>query len=215
MLLKINPDKPEFDKIQKVVQCLKNGGIIIYPTDSVYGLGCDIQNKKAVDKICVLKNLDPQKAHLTCVCESVKILGEYTNQLSTPLYKIIKQAFPGPYTFILQASKKIPKHFQTKNTVGIRIVDHPIPTEIVKWLGNPIASISLMQPEDGDTWEYYADPELIHQKFGDKVDMIVDGGFGNVYPSTVIDVSEGLENIVLLRQGMGELEPLGIEVPES
>lgn len=212
MLVKLNPGKPEIDKVLEVVKCLKDGGVIIYPTDSVYGLGCDITHKKAVEKLRRIKQLDPERASLTCVCESVKCVGTYAKKLSTPLYKMIKQAFPGPYTFILPASKRVPKHFQTRNTVGIRVVDHPIPKEIVHYLGNPIASISLMQPEEGFDWDYYTDPHLIQEKFGPKVDMVIDGGYGNMIPSTVIDCSEGLEFLTIVRQGMGELEHLGIEL---
>lgn len=214
MLLNINPQNPEPRKIRKVVECLQDGGIIIYPTDTLYGLGCDIMHKKAVEKLCRLKGLDPQKAHLTCVCEDVKILGEYGHQISTPIYKIIKQAFPGPYTFILQASKKIPKHFQTKSTVGIRVVDHPIPLEIVKHLGNPIASISLMAPENGEDWAYLTDPEKIHERYGKQVDIVIDGGTGNLDASTVIDCSKGEDAITVIRQGAGSLERLGIELQD-
>lgn len=214
MFVKIHPVDPEPRLVKQVVDCLKVGGIIIYPTDSVYGLGCDIENKKAVERLCQIRGLDPAKAHLTCVCESAKILGDYAINISTPLYKIIRQAFPGPYTFILQASKKIPRHFQTKNTVGIRVADHPIPLAIVKELGNPIASISLTSNTNGEDNDYLVDPDQIFQKFGKIVDMIVDGGMGKAEPTTILDCSKGVDQVVLVRQGAGDLASLGIEVAE-
>ncbi len=212
MILKINPDNPETDKLLEVVECLRKGGVIIYPTDSVYGLGCDIHNRKAIERICQIKGLDAKQVCLTCICESVKNLGVYTKRLSTPLYKMIKQAFPGPYTFILPGSKQIPKHFHSRNAVGFRVVDHNIPREIVRYLGNPITSISLTNPKESDDWEYYSNPALIYEKYGELVDMVIDGGYGNVLHSTVLDCSEGLEFMTVLRQGMGELEKLGIEL---
>ena len=213
-LLKINPQQPESDRIREVVECLKSGGIIIYPTDGVYGMGCDITHKKAVERLCRLKGLQPEKAKLSCICENVKILGEYAIQISTPVYKILKKAFPGPYTMILRASKKIPKHFQTKSTVGIRIPAHPIPIEIVHYLGNPIANTSLPMgtPEEEADWEYSANPEWIYSRFASQVNMVIDGGYGNIIPSTIIDLSRGEDDIEVIREGLGELEPLGIEL---
>ena len=212
MLLKINPESPEIDKVLEVVECLRKGGVVIYPTDSVYGLGCDISNRRAVERLCRIKGLEVDRVCLTCICESVKDLAYYTKRLSTPLYKIVKQAFPGPYTFILPPSKQIPKHFKARDGVGFRVVDHRIPSEIVHYLGKPITSFSLVQLGVEMEWEYYADPALIHEIYGDKVDIVVDGGYGNMLHSTVIDCSEGLEFMTVIRQGMGELDKLGIEL---
>ena len=211
-LINIHPDYPETDQIQEVVSCLKSGGIIIYPTDGVYGMGCDITQKKAVERLCKIKGIPPEKAKLSCICENLKILGEYTIHVSTPMYKILKKALPGPYTFILKASKKIPRHFQTKNTVGIRVPDHAIPISIVHYLGNPIANTSLPAPsvEQADDWEYNANPEWIFNRFEKQVDLVINGGFGNTIPSTVIDMSRGEEEIEIIREGLGELAPLGI-----
>lgn len=210
MLLRIHPDNPQERLIQQVVACLRQGGVIIYPTDTMYGLGCDISSKKAVNRICSLKGITPDKVHLSCVCEDLAIIGSYANQVSTPIYKMMKRAFPGPYTFILKASKQIPRHFQHKKTVGIRVSSHSIPTYLARLLGNPIASISL--PYDDEQLEYNMDPDLIYERYGHQVDMMVDGGYGNLEPSTVIDCSEGEDNIQVIRVGSGNLEDLGLEL---
>ena len=210
MLIRINPQNPQERKLAEVVKCLKDGGVIIYPTDTMYALGCDINNKKAVNRICKIKNIDPQKSHLTCVCEDLKIIGTYANQVSTTVFKMMRTAFPGPYTFILQASKEIPKHFQSKKTVGIRVPDHHIPVQLAHMLGNPIASITI--PLDEEQIEYHMDPGLIFERFGHQVDMVVDGGYGGIDVSTVIDCSNGEFEIQILREGAGELQKLGLVV---
>ncbi|MCS6903863.1 MAG: L-threonylcarbamoyladenylate synthase [Bacteroidia bacterium] len=202
MLLKIHKDNPQPRLIEKVVECLKNDGVIIYPTDTVYGLGCDIKSKKAIERICLIKNLDPEKNHFSCICENVSIISEYAVGVSTPVYKLMKKALPGPYTFILKASKNIPRHFQSpKKTVGIRVVDHPIPTEIVRLLGNPIVTTSLKHEDE--IIEYNTDPELIYEKYKKLVDIVIDAGAGGNIPSTVIDCSDE-NNITVLREGLGD-----------
>ncbi|MEO0469928.1 MAG: L-threonylcarbamoyladenylate synthase [Bacteroidota bacterium] len=208
MLLRINPDNPPDRLLQKVVDCLRAGGVIIYPTDTVYGLGCDITQKKAVQKICQIKGINPEKHSLSCVCENLKIIGIYANRVSTPIYKLMRSALPGPYTFILQASKQIPRHFQTKKTVGIRVPDHNIPIRLVEMLGNPIASISL--PQDEEQPEYFMDPSLIEEQYRNRVDLVIDGGYGGYEGSTIIDCSEGEDEVEVIREGAGDLEKLGL-----
>ena len=204
MLIRINSQNPQERKLIEVANCLKKGGVIIYPTDTMYGLGCDINNKKAVNRICRIKNIDLKKSHLTCVCEDLKIISSYANHVSTPVFKIMRRALPGPYTFILQASKQIPKHFQSKKTVGIRVPDHQIPIQLTRLLGNPIASISL--PYDDEQIEYNMDPELMFERYDHLVDMVVDGGYGGLDVSTVIDCSKGDDGIEVVREGVGDLE---------
>ena len=208
MLLKINPNNPQERLLNRVINCLERGGVIIYPTDTNYGLGCDIQNKKAVSRVCRIKGIDPNKAYLTCVCESEKVIGTYTAPIQTPVYKILKRALPGPYTFILPASKQIPRHFQHKKTVGIRVPKHEIPIRLSSGLGRPIASISL--PVDEDQPEFSMDPGLIFERFGHDVDIVVSGGYGSLEVSTIIDCSQPNGEIAVLREGSGPLEPLGL-----
>ena len=213
MRLSIHPENPQTRLLRQAVDCLRNGGVIIYPTDTMYGLGCDITHKKAVNRICQIKGISPDKVHLSCVCENLAIIGTYANHVTTPVYKLMKRAFPGPYTFILQASKQIPRHFQHKKTVGIRVSAHAIPAQLAQMLGNPIASISL--PYDEDQIEYNMDPDLIYERYGHQVDLMVDGGYGNLEPSTVIDCSDGEENIRIIRVGSGNLAELGLELIED
>jgi len=212
MLLKVHPENPQERYLSKIVDTLRSGGVIIYPTDTMYGLGCDIQNKKAVDRICQIKGINPEKTHLSCVCEDISIIGSYGNRVDDTTFKLMRRALPGPYTFILEASKQIPKHFKRKKTIGIRVPANPIPTTFARLLGNPIASISL--PFDEDQPEFNMDPELIHERFGNQVDLVVDGGYGNLDPSTVIDCSEGGDSIEVIRVGSGPLEPLGLILEE-
>ncbi len=206
-LLRIHPQDPQERLLQQAVQVLREGGVIIYPTDTVYGLGCDITQKKAVNEICRIKGIDPEKQSLTCVCENLKIIGTYAKQVSTPVYKIMRKALPGPYTFIVQASKDIPRHFQTKKTVGIRVPNHAIPIRLTQLLGNPIASISLPITEDP---AYFQDPELIAELYAHDVDLVIDGGYGGYENSTVIDCSQGEDEIVVIREGAGGLAVLGL-----
>ncbi len=208
MLLSIHPDNPQDRLLFKVVDTLRNGGVIIYPSDTMYALGCDITQKKAVEKICRIKGIDPKKSHLTCVCENLSILGQYANHVDTTVFKMMKRAFPGPYVFIVEASKNIPKHFRHKDEVGIRIAGNAITQRMVELLGNPIASISL--PYDEAVMENNLDPELIEERFGSQVDMVINGGYGRLDPSTVIDATEGEASIKLIREGAGSLEQIGL-----
>ena len=199
MLLRIHPQNPQQRLLDQVVDCLRNGGIIIYPTDTIYGLGCDIFHPKAVERICKIKNIDPQKAQLSFICRDLSHLSDYTKSIDTPLYRILKNHLPGPYTFILPASKLVPKILKSKkDTVGLRIPDNVICRSILETLGNPILSASL----PGEMVEEYTDPEIIYEKFGKQVDYVVDGGPGGIIPSTVIDCTTDEWSIT--RQGLGE-----------
>ncbi|MFK7923547.1 MAG: L-threonylcarbamoyladenylate synthase [Bacteroidia bacterium] len=210
MRLDLHPDTPQDRLLRQAAEVLQKGGVIIYPTDTLYGFGCDINNKKAVNRICQIKGIDPQKASLSCVCEDLKIIATYANHVSTPVYKLMRNALPGPYTFILEASRDIPKHFQTKKTVGIRVPDHQVPIRLANLLGRPIASISL--PMDDDDLESFSDPNVIEERYGKLVDMFLDTGVGGIIPSTVIDVSKGEYDISVIREGSGSLEALGLEL---
>lgn len=206
MLLRINDKNIPTDTISGIVTCLRNGGIIIYPTDTVYALGCDITNSRAVEKICRLKGIKPEKSHFSFVCSDLSHLSEFTKAIPNHIFRVMKKALPGPYTFILEANNKVPKLLkQNKKTVGIRVPDNAICKAIVDALGNPLISTSLIDIED-DIMEYFSDPEIIHRQYEDKVDMVIDGGFGNIYPSTVIDCSQ--EEIEVIREGLGSLEVL-------
>jgi tRNA threonylcarbamoyl adenosine modification protein (Sua5/YciO/YrdC/YwlC family) len=199
MLIHIHPVDPQERLIRQVVDILKSGGVIIYPTDTIYGLGCDIFQHKAIEKICRIKNVQPQKANLSFVCYDLGDLSRYAKQLDTPVYRTLKQYLPGPYTFILEASKEVPKILKTKkDTVGIRIPDNKIARCIVKELGNPILSATL----PGEDVEEYTDPEFIHDKFEKLVDLVIDGGIGGIVPSTIIDFTSGEAEVV--REGAGE-----------
>jgi tRNA threonylcarbamoyl adenosine modification protein (Sua5/YciO/YrdC/YwlC family) len=206
MLLRINDKNIPATTIAQIVKCLKEGGIIIYPTDSVYALGCDITQQKAVERICKLKGIKPEKSNFSFVCSDLSHLSEFTKPIPNHIFRIMKKALPGPYTFILEANKNVPKLLkQNKDTIGIRVPDNLICKEIVEQLGNPIISTSLHDTSD-DILEYFSDPEVIHNEYEDKVDIVVDGGFGNIYPSTVIDCSG--DEIVVLREGLGSLDVL-------
>ncbi len=201
MLIRLHPQNPQPRQIKTIVECLLDGGVIIYPTDTIYGLGCDIFERKAVERICRIKNVDPQKAQLSFVCCDLSDLSKYTKSISTPLYRLIKNYLPGPYTFILQASKEVPKILQTKkSTIGLRIPDNRIANNIVQQLGHPILSASL--PEE--MVEEYTDPELIYENFKSLVDLVIDGGSGGMIPSTIIDCTQ--EPYEVIRQGLGEWE---------
>lgn len=200
MLIQIHPDNPQPRLIKQMVECLKDGGVIIYPTDTIYGLGCDINQHKAVERICKIKNIDPQKAQLSFICRDLSHLSDYTKTIDTPLYRLLKSYLPGPYTFILPASKQVPKILQSKkSTVGIRVPDNIICQHILDELGNPILSASL----PGDMVEEYTDPEVINENFGDKVDFVIDGGIGSMVPSTVVDCTT--DKWTIIRQGQGEI----------
>ncbi|RYF77473.1 MAG: threonylcarbamoyl-AMP synthase [Chitinophagaceae bacterium] len=200
MLIHIHPDNPQDRLIKQVAGILKNGGIIVYPTDTIYGLGCDITQHKAVERICRIKGVDPQKANLSFVCYDLSDLSQYAKQLDTSVYRTLKQYLPGPYTFILEASRQVPKILKTKkDTVGIRVPDNNIARAIVKELGNPILSASL----PGEYVEEYTDPDLIHDKFEKQVDLVIDGGIGGMVPSTIISFVNGEAEVI--REGAGEV----------
>lgn len=203
-LVKIYNENPNEREIDKVVKVLQKGGIIIYPTDTVYGLGCDITNTKAMERVAQLKGLKLDKANFSFICYDLSNLSDYVKQIDTPAYKILKKALPGPYTFILPSSTNLPKAFKNKKTVGIRIPDNNIIRELVKKLGNPIVSTSIY--DEDDLLEYTTDPELIFEKWENKVDIVIDGGYGSNIPSTVVDLSEG--EITILREGLGSVEAL-------
>ena len=201
MLLHVHPEDPQPRNIKTIVECLHDGGVIIYPTDTIYGLGCDIFKHKAIERICRIKNVDPTKAQLSFVCYDLSDMSQYTKSISTPLYRLLKNYLPGPYTFILPASKEVPKILQSKKkTIGLRVPDNKISRAIVKESGNPILSASL----PGEMVEEYTDPDLINENFKNLVDIIIDGGTGGIIPSTVVDCTN--DETVVLRKGLGEWE---------
>lgn len=199
MLIHLHPQNPQPRNIKTIVECLLDGGIIIYPTDTIYGLGCDIYQKKAVERICRIKNVNSAKAQLSFVCHDLSDLSKFSKSISTPLYRLLKNYLPGPYTFILPASKEVPKILQSKkSTIGLRVPDNVIANTIVEQLGHPLLSASL----PGEMVEEYTDPELMYENFSKLVDIVIDGGSGGITPSTVIDCTE--EPYTLIRQGLGE-----------
>lgn len=201
MLIGIHYQNPDERKIKLVVESLKKGGIIIYPTDTVYGIGCDIEHPEAIERICRIKQIDPQKAQLSFLCSDLSHLSEYAKAIDTPIYRFIKRYLPGPYTFILPASKKVPKLLRTRReTVGIRVPDHKISHALLKELGRPILSTSLPL----DDIEIMTDPELIFEKFGSMVEFVIDGGYGGSIPSTIVDCS--IYPPEILREGAGVIE---------
>ncbi|MBP6623901.1 MAG: threonylcarbamoyl-AMP synthase [Chitinophagaceae bacterium] len=201
MLIDINCQNPDERKIRLVVDCLKKGGVIIYPTDTVYGIGCDIEHPEAIERICRIKQINPQKAQLSFLCSDLSHLSEYAKAIDTPIYRFIKRYLPGPYTFILAASKKVPKLLRTRReTVGIRVPDHKISHALLKELGRPLLSTSLPL----DDIEIMTDPELIFEKFGSVVEFVIDGGHGGSIPSTIVDCS--LYPPEILREGAGVIE---------
>jgi tRNA threonylcarbamoyl adenosine modification protein (Sua5/YciO/YrdC/YwlC family) len=201
MIIQVHPENPQPRKIKEIADCLRGGGVVVYPTDTIYGLGCDIHHPKAVERICKIKNIDPAKAQLSFICKDLSHLSDYTKSIDTPLYRLLKHHLPGPFTFILPASKQVPKLLQTKkSTIGLRVPDHLICMEILEALGNPILSASL----PGDNVEDYTDPEHIHEVFGSRVDIVVDSGPGGIIPSTVVDCISG--SCEIIRQGKGDFE---------
>jgi tRNA threonylcarbamoyl adenosine modification protein (Sua5/YciO/YrdC/YwlC family) len=202
--IKIYEDKPNEAAIAKVVKVLKDGGLIIYPTDTVYGLGCDITNTKALERIAKIKGIKLEKANFSFVCHDLSNLSDYVKQVDTATFKLLKKALPGPYTFILPGNNNLPKEFKKKTTVGIRIPDNNIALEIVRKLGNPIVSTSIR--DEDEVIEYTTDPELIFEKWQHLVDMVVDGGYGDNLASTIIDLSG--DEPVVVREGKGSLDIL-------
>jgi len=200
--IKIYPDNPNPAAIKKVVDVLKNGGLIIYPTDTVYGLGCDITNTKALERIAKIKGIKLEKANFSFICYDLSNLSDFVKQIDTSTFKILKKSLPGPYTFILPGNNNLPKEFKKKKTVGIRVPDHNVAREIVKLLGNPIVSTSIY--DEDEVIEYSTDPELIFEKWQNIVDVVIDGGYGDNQASTIIDLS-GFEPVVI-REGKGEID---------
>ena len=202
--VKVYDENPNTSVINKVVEVLKKGGIIIYPTDTVYGLGCDITNAKAVEKIARIKGIKVDKSNFSFICNDLIHLSDYVKQIDTPTYKLLKRALPGPYTFILPGSKSLPKVFKKKKTVGIRIPNNNIVRAIVEALGNPIISTSIH--DEDDVIEYTTDPELIFEKWKHLVDGVIDGGFGDNLASTIIDLTDSIPKII--REGKGAIDIL-------
>jgi len=202
--IKIYNDNPNQKAIDKVVAVLKRGGLVIYPTDTVYGLGCDISNNKALEKIAQIKGVKLEKAKFSFICNNLSHLSDYVKQIDSATFKILKKALPGPYTFILPGSNNLPKVFKKKKAVGIRIPDNNITRTLVESLGNPIVTTSIR--DDDDVLEYTTDPELIFEKWGKLVDVVIDGGYGDNQASTVIDFTEGYPEVI--REGKGTLDIL-------
>ena len=202
MLIKLYSDNPNERQIRKVTEVLRNGGVIIYPTDSVYAFGCDLMNYRAFEKISKIKRIDLSKANLSVVCYDLSHISDFTVPLNNNVYKIMKKNLPGPFTFILKANNNVPKIFRSKKkTIGIRIPDNNIARSIVFELGNPLITTSVH--DEDELLEYTTDPELINEKFSNNVDLIIDGGYGNNIPSTIVDCSQG--EVEILREGIGEL----------
>jgi len=202
MLVEIHPDNPNPRAIQQAVDHLRNGGVIIYPTDTVYAFGCDIYSKTAVERICQLRGIKPEKANFSFICHDLSQLSEYVKQVSTPTYRVMKHALPGPYTFILNASGLVPKIFKSKKkTVGIRVPNNNIAHALVEGLGNPIMSASLK--DEDELVEYTTDPYIIHERYQNQVELVLDGGFGNNAPSTVLNCTGNQPEVI--REGLGDV----------
>jgi tRNA threonylcarbamoyl adenosine modification protein (Sua5/YciO/YrdC/YwlC family) len=207
MLFRINPDNILTNDIYKVVDILENNGVIIYPTDSVYAMACSLHSPKGIEKLSKLKKVTPEKLNLTLICSDLSHLSEYTKPTPNSVFRIMKKALPGPYTFILQASSEVPKLFlkEKKKTIGIRVPDNTICREIVKMLGCPLVSASLHNEGD-EIMEYFTEPDSIRLQFEDIVDAIIDGGYGNVYTTTIIDCTNDEPEVI--REGLGSLSVL-------
>jgi tRNA threonylcarbamoyl adenosine modification protein (Sua5/YciO/YrdC/YwlC family) len=203
--IKIYPENPEIKKIQRIVEVLRDGGVIIYPTDTVYGMGCDIHKQRAVERIAQIKGIKPKKHNFSFICYDLSDIADYTRALSTPVFKVMKKALPGPYTFILEANNQVPKILNSnKKTVGIRVPDHPVPRLLVKELGSPILTTSIR--DEDDVVEYSTDPELIYEKYKDLVDIVIDGGYGKNVASTILDCTGN--QIEVVREGLGSVEEI-------
>ena len=201
MLIKLYNENPNLKEIEKIVTLLHDGGTIIYPTDTLYGIGCDALNVRAVEKICDLKGINPQKSNLSIICNDLSIISEYA-KVSTPIFKLMKRNLPGPFTFILPTTSSLPKIYKNRKTVGIRVPDNNIIREIVAQLGNPVLSTSVK--DENDEVEYTTNPELIHEKWKDFADIVIDGGTGDISPSTIVDCTTS--EPIITRQGKGELK---------
>jgi tRNA threonylcarbamoyl adenosine modification protein (Sua5/YciO/YrdC/YwlC family) len=202
MLIRIYPDNPAPRQMSMVVDCLNTDGVIIYPTDTVYAIGCDMNSQKAIERLCRVIGKKPENANLSIICYDLSNISEYTTPFSNSIFKMMKRCLPGPYTFILNANHMVPKIFKNKKkTIGIRVPDNNIPREIVRLMGNPIVTATVHQDSD---LEFYSDPELIYEDFQDKVDIVIDGGYGDLELSTVIDCTG--DEMELVRQGKGQVD---------
>jgi len=202
MILKIHPDNPNSREIKKVIECLKDGGVIVYPSDTVYGIGCDIFNKKAVERIAKIKGINIKKNNFSFICSDLSHISDFTKPIDNSTYKLMKRNLPGPFTFILNANNSIPKLFKiNKKTIGIRVPNHNIPLEIVLQLGNPIITTSVK--EDDEILEHITNPELIYEKLKHLVDIVIDGGFTGIQPSTIVDCTGN--DFEIIRQAKGKL----------
>lgn len=203
MLVKIFPQNPELKRVDQAVKILKDGGVLIYPTDSVYSLGCDLLNHKAVQKVAAIKGVKAEKTHFTIVFKDLSTLADYTLPFDQWVYKLMKKALPGPFTFILKANNNVPKIFRSKKkTIGIRVPDNPIPQILVERLGNPIISTSIK--DEDEVIEYITDPELVYEKYKSKVDAVIDGGYMNNVATTIVDCTG--DEPIIVRQGIGNLD---------
>ena len=202
MLVKLFNENPNLREILKIVEVLRKGGLIIYPTDTVYGLGCDITNAKAVEKVARIKGVKVEKNNFSFICSDLSHISDFTKPISSSVFKLMKKNLPGPFTFILEANNNVPKYFKGKKTVGIRVPDNNIIREIVKELGNPILSTSVH--DDDEILEYITDPELIYEKYQEIADLVIDGGYGELVPSTIVDCTSN--ELVIVREGKGVLE---------
>jgi tRNA threonylcarbamoyl adenosine modification protein (Sua5/YciO/YrdC/YwlC family) len=203
MLIKVYPENPNPKTIDQIVEVLKKGGLIIYPTDTVYGLGCDITNQKAIEKICRIRGIKPEKANFSFICSDLRHISDYIKPIDTTVFRVLKKALPGPFTFIFNANNNVPKLLSSnKKTVGIRVPDNSIARAIVEALGHPIISASIK--DDDELIEYSTDPELIHEKYEELVDLVIDGGYGGNEASTVVDCTAG--DFEIIRDGKGDIE---------
>ncbi|UII28748.1 threonylcarbamoyl-AMP synthase [Fulvivirga maritima] len=200
--IKLYEENPERHKIEQIVEVLKSGGVIVYPTDTVYGIGCDLFNRKAIDRLCKIKSIKPKNLNLSFICYDISDISNYVKRMDTPTFKVLKKALPGPFTFIMESNSNVPKILDVnKKTVGIRIPDNNITRSIVGILGNPIITSSIK--DDDEILEYTTDPELIYEDFKHHVDIIIDGGFGGNIPSTVVDCTQN--EFEIIREGLGNI----------
>lgn len=202
MLVKLFNDNTNQREVLRIVEVLRNGGLIVYPTDTIYGLGCDITNTKAVEKVARIKGVKADKNNFSFICSNLSHLSDYTKPIPNPVFKLMKKNLPGAFTFILEANNNLPKYFKGKKTVGIRVPDNNIIREIVRELGNPILSTSIK--DEDEILEYTTDPELIYEKFNEIADIVIDGGYGDIIPSTIVDCTS--DEIKIVREGKGILE---------
>lgn len=203
MFLKIHPENPHSRNLDRVVECLQKGGVIICPTDTIYGIGCDINNHDAVERVCRIKGIRPEESNFSFICYDFSHLSDFTKQIDNNVFKVMRKALPGPFTFVLKSNNNVPKLFKSKKkTVGIRIPDNSICRAIVKQLGNPIVSTSIHS--DDKITGYITDPEIMNEKYSKLVDIVIDGGMGKNRHSTVVDCSDGKINVI--RQGLGDIE---------